>query len=186
MPGLRFATANDLFAAFPTAAKDIGTPATNQAPHDYMKALAAAGKVMAAISFCAYFLDRQQATFWACQCVRGLPGPLAPEEMRALSAAEAWVQHPREPLRVAAHQVALRADHKSPATFAAYAAAFSGPGLMPPLPGAEAAPMIKVPSHATSQSVRAAFLLAGARLPPKKKEDYLRKWLAEGTRLSTV
>jgi hypothetical protein len=184
MPRLRFATANDLFAAFPPAAKDIGTPPTSELPHDYMKTLAAAGKVMAAISFCAYFLDRQQATFWTCQCVRGLPGPLAAEEVRALSAAEAWVRHPSEPLRVAAHQVALRADHKSPATFAAYAAAFAGPGLPPPLPGAESTPMIRVPPHATSQSVRAAFLLAGARLPPEKKEDYLRKWLAEGTRLS--
>jgi hypothetical protein len=183
MQRLRFVTANDLFAAFPTAAKDVGAPATNEASLDYMNRLAAEGQVKAAISFCAYLLDRHQATCWTCQRVRGLPGTPTPGDLRTLVAAEAWVERPNEQLRLAAHGAALAGDHTAPATFAAYAAAFSGPSVRPANLGPNEGLVIQIPPHLTAQSARAAFLLAGPRLPAKKKDDYLRQWLEEGIRL---
>ncbi|MGH6811880.1 MAG: DUF6931 family protein [Methylocella sp.] len=183
MQRLRFATAKDLFAAFPTAAKDVGAPATSEAPLDYMNNLAKTGQAMAALSFCAYLLDRRQATCWACRCVRGLPGTPASGEIRTLAAAEAWVEQPNEPRRLAAHKAALAGDHTSPATFAAYAAAYSGPSLRPAILGPDDGLVVRIPPYLTAQSTRAAFLLAGPRLPAKKKDDYRRIWLDEGIRL---
>jgi hypothetical protein len=40
-----------------------------------------------------------------------------------------------------------------------------------------------MPPHQTARSGRTAFLLAGPRLPAKKKGGYLREWLDEGIRL---
>jgi hypothetical protein len=180
MQRLRFTTANDLFAAFPTAAKDVGAPATSETPLDYMNRLVAEGQVKAAISFCAYLLDRHQATRWTCQCVRGLPGTPTPGELRTLVAAEAWVERPNEQLRLAAHDAALAGDHTAPATFAAYAAAYSGPSLKPSNLGPDSGLVIQIPPYLTAQSARAAFLLAGPRLPAKKKGGYFREWLDEG------
>jgi hypothetical protein len=183
MQRLRFVTANDLFAAFPAAAKDVGAPATSEAPLAYMKRLATDGQVMAAVSFCAYLLERRQATYWTCQGVRALPRKPTLAELRTLASAEAWVERPNEQLRLAAYEAALLSDHTAPATFAAYAAAFSGPSLRPSNLGPDSDLVIQIPPYLTAQSARAAFLLAGPRLPAKEKGGYFREWLDEGIRL---
>jgi hypothetical protein len=184
MSPARFTTARDLFAAFPTAAKDIGAEPTGEAPLAFAAAQAAAGKEMAAIAFCAYLLERRKASWWACQAMRGLPSAPTPHELRALEAAEKWVRQPDEAFRTAAYDVACAGDKRSPATFVAYAAGFAGPSLKLASAKAPEALLIRVAPELTAQSVRAAFLLAGARLPLAQKSDYLRRWLDQGMRLA--
>jgi hypothetical protein len=183
MPELRFATAQDLFAAFPTAAKDVGAAATAEAPLAYLGGLRETGQLMAGLVFCAYLFDRRQTTRWTCKCLRGQPRSFAASELEALNAAEAWVERPEEQLRMAAHRAALRGDPKSPATHAAYAAAFAGPGLRPPFRGLEGAPPIPIAQQLTAQSARSAFLLAQAKLPASEKNEYLCRWLDDGVQM---
>src|SRR5258708_33928177 len=72
MPGLRFITARDLFAAFPTARCEITAKATDQDSCGFATALVADGAWRDAVGFCAYLLPRREAVFWSCQCLRAL------------------------------------------------------------------------------------------------------------------
>ncbi|QGM47266.1 DUF6931 family protein [Methylocystis heyeri] len=184
MSPARFVSAQDLFAAFPTAAKDIGAAPNGEAPLAFAAALAAAGREMAAIAFCAYLLERRKASWWACQAMRCLPSAPTPHELRALDAAEKWVRQPDEASRRAAYDIACAGDKRSPATFVAYAAGFAGPSLKLSTAKAAEVLLIRVTPQLTAQCVRAAFLLAGARLPLSQKCDYLRSWLDQGMQLA--
>jgi hypothetical protein len=184
MSHAKFVTARDLFAAFPTAAKDIDAAPNGEAPLAFVAAQAAAGRLTAAMSFCAYLLERRKASWWVCQAMRGLPSAPTPQELRALEAAENWVRQPDEASRSAAYKVACTSDKTSPATFAAYAAGFAGPSLRLATAKAPDGLLIRIAPQLTAQSVRAAFLLAGARLPLARKNEYLRSWLDQGLRLA--
>jgi hypothetical protein len=180
----KFASARDLFAAFPTAAKDIGAAPNGDAPLAFAAAQAAAGRVTAAIAFCAYLLERRKASWWACQAMRGLPSAPTPHELHALEATEKWVRQPDETSRRAAYEIACAGDKKSPAIFVAYAAGFAGPSLKLATAKAPEGLLIRVAPQLTAQCVRAAFLLAGAQLPLAQKSDYLCRWLDQGMRLA--
>jgi hypothetical protein len=172
MEKLRFATARDLFQAYPTAAADVGAPATAEPPLDYVKALTDSGNLLGALSFCAYLLSRRETVWWACQCVRALPENLGPAELRVLEAAEVWVRDPEEAQRLAAHRSALIGDARSPASWAAFAAAFAGQIF-----GTGEFGPVAIPAHLTARAVRTVFLLASGRLSPRVKDEYLRACL---------
>jgi hypothetical protein len=172
MEKLRFATARDLFQAYPTAAADVGAPATAEPTLDYVKTLAQSGNLLGAVSFCAYLLSRRETVWWACQCVRALPAPLEAAELRVLEAAEAWVRDPEEAQRLAAHRSALVSDARWPASWTAFAAAFAGQIFGT----AEFGP-VAIPPHLTARAARTAFLVAGGRLSPSAKDEYLRACL---------
>lgn len=184
MQRLRFVTARDLFAAFPPAVKDVGVPATEEGPLDYMNRLAASGQLLSAVSFCAYLLERRQATDWTYHAMGALLKNPTPAEERAFATTAAWIQLPDEPHRRDAYEAALLGDHTSPATFTAYAAAFAGPSLRPSLQGQDSGVVIKIPTYLTAQSARTAFLLAVSRLPAKEKEEFLGRALNEGIQLA--
>jgi hypothetical protein len=179
MEKLRFATARDLFQAYPTAAADIGAPATGEPALDYVKTIAQSGNLLGALSFCAYLLSRREAVWWVCQCVRALPANLGIAEMRVLEAAEAWVRDPEEAQRLAAHRSALISDARSPASWAAFAAAFAGQIFGT----AEFGP-VAIPAHLTARAARTVFVLAGGRLSPAVKDEYLRACLDQAIGLA--
>jgi hypothetical protein len=187
MEKLRFATALDLFQAYPTAAADVGAPATAEPALDYVKALTQLGNLLGAVSFCAYLLSRREAVWWACQGVRALPSTrhpadlppadlppadLPPADLHGLEAAEAWVHEPDEAHRLAAHRAALLSDARSPASWAAFAAAFAGQVFG----SAEFGP-VAIPTHLTARAARTVFLLASGSLSPPVKDEYLRACL---------
>ena len=51
---IRFATARDLFDAFPTARQDVDAEPSDAAPLDYLKSLCDSGELAKAAAFCAY------------------------------------------------------------------------------------------------------------------------------------
>jgi hypothetical protein len=172
MEKLRFATARDLFQAFPTAAEDVGAPASTEPAMAYAESLAQSGKLLGALSFFAYLLSRRETVWWACQSVRTLPTGLLAAEKQVLETAESWVRDPEEAQRLAAHRCALLSDARSPATWAAFAAAFAGQIF-----GSNEFGPMPIPIHLTARAARTVFLLAGSRLSPSVKDEYLRACL---------
>jgi hypothetical protein len=165
---LRFATARDVFEAFPTAREDITTPPAEVEPTAFVKTLATGETPEDAIGFCAYMLPRREAVWWACQCLRTLdPSPPA-EEAAAIEVAETWVREPEEHRRRAALRLTNAADQRAPATWAAFAAAWSGGSMV------EGEHPVPAPPHLTAKAVRAAVLIALARVGAKERERHLR------------
>jgi hypothetical protein len=176
---IRFATARDLFEAFPTALDDIEVKPSDQPALDFLNALLASQTPENAVAFCAYLLPRREAVWWACQCVRALIPSREPAEENALRAAEAWVGEPEEELRRQALEIGMQGDRAAPTTWVALAAAWSGGSLTPP-----DQPPAPAPAHLTPKAVRAAVLTALARISVKQRRDRLAACLHEGMKLA--
>lgn len=177
MSRLRFATAQEVFEAFPVARDDIEAAPSEEPPLAFVETLLASPTPEDAIGFCAYLLPRREAVWWTCQCLRALdPSPPA-EEASAIQAAEAWVREPEEHRRRAALQLGLGGDRGAPATWAALAAAWSGGSLF--LDGNTT----PAPPHMTAKSARAAVLIALARVGAKERGGQLRACIEGALRL---
>jgi hypothetical protein len=178
MSGLRFITVRDLFAAFPTARSEIAAKPTDQECRAFVTALVADRAWRDAVGFCAYLLPRREAVFWACLCVRRLAkdGIFTGEPI--LRTAEAWCVEPDERTRRAALDAARSGHREWAATWAAFAAAWSG-GTWRRGGG----PIACTPSQ-TAQGVRAAALVAlcGVRAAERGREMPL--LIAEAVRLA--
>jgi hypothetical protein len=155
MSRIRFATAREVFEAFPTANEDISTPPSDAPPLDYLLTLSAGPTPDDAISFCAYLLPRREAVWWAGQCVRDLIAQPSQHDEIGLRVAADWVEVPEEQRRRAALNYALNANQKLASTWVAFAAAWSG-GAM--ILHEHAAP--PAPPHLTAKAARAAVMLA--------------------------
>ncbi|PNG26090.1 hypothetical protein CR492_09550 [Methylocella silvestris] len=178
MPRLRFATAQDLYEAYPTARSDIGV-AANAAPSlDFLAALSSGDALKAALSFCAYLLPRREAVAWGCQCLRQWSGLNASDEAR-LAASEAWVREPEERNRRRALDLAERSDIKDASTWIAFAAGRAGGQIS--IDGEHFTPM---PQYATAQAVRIALILAGAAGSFEARAEIQRRWLELGLRIA--
>ena len=127
---IRFASARNVFEAFPDLGRVVTLPADDPAPLDYLRALMAAPSPNAAVVFLAHLLPRREATWWAIQCVRAMLGAGADDE--ALRAADAWVRTPEEDTRRAALAAYNGRDPKAPTTWLAYAAGWSGGSVTGP------------------------------------------------------
>ncbi|QCI64051.1 DUF6931 family protein [Phreatobacter stygius] len=181
MGKLRFATARDVFEAFPTLADDMLASPSEREPLAFLAELAAGPTPEDAVSFCAYVLPRRDAVWWACRCTRSLTRPQEPVEDQALAAAEAWVREPNEESRTAAMSVGNAANRTVPTTWAALAAAWSGGNLsLGEHPGAPA------PPHLTAKAARACVLMALARVPATERRAKLRACIEGGIRLAAA
>ena len=109
-------------------------------------------------------------------CARTALGVVpATEELKSLSLAEAWVLEPSEANRRAAMAAAEASEFKTPASWAAVAAFWSGgsmaPADLPEVPPAE---------NLTGKAVTAAVMIAVGLGEPDKMEDRYRQLLARG------
>lgn len=182
----RFSTVYDLFAAFPAAGREIGVAPMSESPLEFVAKLRASRRIAEAVGFCAYWLERRRAVWWACQNLRALQPAAADLDRHALDAAEAWVRQPEERLRAQAFEVARRAARPTPATSVAYAAAYCGPSVWLRSSGqAEAVAFVVDPGLAPG-CVRGALMLAAGRLTPSAREDAFRLWLEEALRLAQI
>jgi len=162
MSYLRFASAREVFEAFPTAYEDIKAKPTEAPPLEFLHALASGPTPDDAIAFCAYVLSRREAVWWASQCVRALLDEPNAYDEAALRAAENWVHEPDEPTRRTALEVGMAADRKAASTWVALAAAWSGGSLVfGEYPGPRAPPQL------TARTARGAVLLALAGTPDR-------------------
>ncbi len=177
---IRFTTAAQVFEAFPAARDDIEARPTQDPPLAFLRALAASDTPEDAVAFCAYVLPRREAVWWACQCVRGMiPAPGA-DEQAGLAAAEAWVREPEEERRLQALRLGMGADRGLPTTWLALAAAWSGGSMALPEDGVA----VPSPPHLTAQAVRAAVLIALARIGARERAAYIATCLDGALRLA--
>lgn len=180
MPLIRFATARDLFDAFPTAQDDVDAAPSDAAALDYLRALADSGELKKAAAFCAYLLPRREAVGWGCWSVRRLADKLPAEEEPGVKIAEEWVAAPDEDHRAAALELGTRSDYEWPSTWLALAAGWSGGNIALGLEGVVAPP----PPQQTARAVRAALAVAVARVTPGERQERLRTCVEAGIRIA--
>jgi hypothetical protein len=180
MSRLRFATVRDLFDSFPSAAADVGEAEEGLGSLDYLRRLIASQNWEPAISFCAYLLPRRVAVAWASRSLRKMVSAPRPDEERMLGFAEAWVEEPEEPRRRKVLSAGTVGDTKSPATWIALAAGWSGGSIVPENMGhAPADP------EQTAKAVRVALFIALSRLDPKEKQRVMTACLQDGMQLAS-
>jgi hypothetical protein len=150
---IRFATARDVFEAFPDLRYVAPPPGDESAPLDYARHLLASPRPADAIVFLAYLLPRREAVWWARQCVGAILGSGADDV--ALRAADAWVRAPEEENRLAALEMGTAGDQRLATTWLALAAAWSGGSMCAPDKKLMAAPIT-----ACAKAANAAIVLA--------------------------
>lgn len=89
--GLRFKTARQLFAARPTAARDILAVPDDRPSVEFCRALLAGRTPEEAISFCAYMLPTRAAVWWGHECLGNLGDLLHEQDRGLLALVQAWV-----------------------------------------------------------------------------------------------
>jgi hypothetical protein len=179
MSRLRFATAQAVFETFPELAQKIAGAPGNQPPIDFLKKLAADGRIADAVSFCAYLLSRREAVWWACGCVRMLSGDLAKEQAAGLLAAEAWVYRPDDEERQHALEIGTAGSGKDVMTWLARAAGWSGGFL-----NRSQNRQDPIPPYMTARAVRIAVLLSAAKVSGAQRQKWFDACIAEGIKLA--
>jgi hypothetical protein len=130
MTSTRFATVRDLYQAFPVAQDDVGAEPSDEPTLEFLRELVAKENWDAAVSYCAYLLPRREAVWWGCQSLRMMQPHRAPQDNAAIEVAESWVREPEEPRRREALNLGSQGDTRSPATWMAIAAGWSGGSIV--------------------------------------------------------
>jgi hypothetical protein len=153
-------------------------PVLEEAPgsEQFLRLLIEKEHYIDAVRFLAHALPKREAVWWACVCARS---KLAPEpeaqELNILGLAEAWVYDPSDANRRAAMAAAEASEFKTPASWAAAAAFWSG-GSMAPADLPEVLPA----ENLTGKAVTAAVMQAVAMGEPDEMEERYRQLLARG------
>jgi hypothetical protein len=176
---LRFATAQELFDAFPTALEDIGAAPSDRPSLDYLRDLVSSPTPEDAITFCAYLLPRRAAVWWGHQCLSHLPDLLTPQDHELLQVVEGWVREPEEDQRYAALDAGMAAPAKTPGAWLALGAGWSGGSMAPP----GMAP-VPPPPFLTARAVNAGVLGGLARVAIKQRAAILSACVTMGVRLT--
>jgi len=179
MSVLRFATARALFDAFPELWEKVDAKPTDQPPIEFLKALASANKLPAAVTFCAFVLPRREAVWWACRSVKALSSENAAGRNPAFRAAEAWVYEPDDAHRQAALNVGTGGDNRNPTTWLALAAGWSG-GFQMLGPNKQ----VPVPQNMTARAARIAVLTSAQKLAGPARQSRLQECIADGIKLA--
>jgi hypothetical protein len=161
---IRFATAGDVFTAFPTLSDDVLAKPSEEEPLLFLKRLMASETPEDALTFFAYLAPKREAVWWGCRCVRALDAARVGDP---LLAAERWVAEPEEVNRVAALKLANDGVSALPATWAAYGAGWSGGNI-----GVGGVSVLAAP-HLTAKAVRACALIAVSSAPARERASRL-------------
>lgn len=136
-------------------------------------ALAEAGMVNDAARLVAHALPKREAVWWACMCARATETAPPPADAEALVAAETWVRKPEEANRRQAMAKAEAAGFRTPESWAAIGAFWSGGSMAP-----AGQPVVPPGDHLTGLAVAGAVALAAVRKHPERAEATLRAFLA--------
>jgi hypothetical protein len=124
-------------------------------PGEFLAALMANRKHVAAIEFLAQALAPRAAIWWGCLCLQHVYGPMVPRsDYAALQAATVWVVWPQEPYRAAAQAHARVAGMSPAGLLAAAAGAVGVSGRVPTNPAKAVANAVKL---ATTKGDPAGF-----------------------------
>jgi len=106
------------------AAEQLLTP--RQTPAQFLSVLQEKEMGDEFVKFLAYGLPDLEGVAWAIRSVEKLPqDKMAPADVQALRAAQAWVKNPTEASKAAAAAATAKTDYQSPAAWAAQAAAWA-------------------------------------------------------------
>lgn len=180
MSQIRFATVRDLFDTYPSASADVGAAEDGMRSLDFVRALVGKKDWQPAVSFCAYLLPRRVAVAWACRSIRRMVGALRSDEDRMLGFAEDWVQEPEEPRRRKALASGTVGDTRSPASWVALAAGWSGGSVVPDEMG-----YVPADPEQTAKAVRVAFFIALSKLEGGAKHRVMTACLEDGIKLAS-
>lgn len=136
-------------------------------------ALAEAGLVNDAARLVAHALPKREAVWWACMCARATDQAPPPADAEALGAAESWVRKPEEANRRQAMAKAEAAGFRTPESWAAIGAFWSGGSMAP-----EGQPVVAPGDHLTGLAIAGAVALAAVRRHPERAEATLRAFLS--------
>ncbi len=145
-------------------------------PADYLELLIKSNGYVDAAKFLARALPAREATWWACLCARTCVSNDAPEALRkSLELADKWVFKPTEENRRPTLDAAQKTDFKSPASWAAMAAFWSGGSLAPP-----ELPAVPPAANLTGKAVAGAVMLAAVVPDPAQAPEKYQHFFALG------
>ena len=174
-----FATVRDLFETFPSAPADVGPADDRMSSLDFLRDLVKRQQWQSAISFCAFLLPRRVAVACACRSLRRMISAPTAEEQRLLEFVEARVAEPEEHHRRKAPAAGTRVNSRSPATWSALVAGWSGGSIVPgELGHVPAAP------EQTAKAVRVSLFIALSRLEGEVKQRVMTACLQDGIQLA--
>ncbi|WP_207480976.1 DUF6931 family protein [Arenibaculum pallidiluteum] len=160
---------------------DLGSEAralleTHASSAEFLHALKARGLVRDAVQFLAQVLPMREGVWWACVCARAaLPEDAPAQDRAALEAAQAWVYQPVESNRRAGLERAQATDFRSPASWAAMAAFWSGGSMAPP-----GLPAVEPRAGLAGMAIASAVILAAVARAPERAEERLALFLESG------
>lgn len=138
--------------------------------------LSAQEKFQDALRLRAYLLEKRQAVWWGCYCLREeLHETLPTVQSAAVAAAFDWVKDPSEANRRAAEAKAGDAKYSGPGATLALSAFWSTGSLAP-----EGSPEVEADERLTSQGVAASLVAAAYVGDPTKAPDRFRAFLDRG------
>lgn len=111
-------------------------------PEQYLKALLADKQYYSAVIFLAHALPKRESVWWSCVCTKAVvTDKTTKDNLEALKAAEQWVYNPTEENRRLAEKLAEKTEFRTPASWTAMAAFWSGGSVTgvdePPVPPAQ-------------------------------------------------
>ncbi|WP_078085357.1 DUF6931 family protein [Microbulbifer mangrovi] len=150
------------------------------APEVSINRLADAGFYPDAIKLLALGLPKRESVWWACLCAKDSQNAQTDELNRnALAATEGWVRTPSEERRQLCRQLGEQTRHKTAASWAATAAAWSHGSLSAP-----GEPAIEPPAHLYAHAVAGSVTLAAVHTDPISPEKLLAQFLQRGLDLA--
>lgn len=150
------------------------------APEVSINRLADAGFYPDAIKLLALGLPKRESVWWACLCAKDSHNAQTDELNRsALAATEGWVRSPNEERRQQCKLMGEQTRHKTAASWAATAAAWSHGSLSAP-----GDPAIETPAHLYAHAVAGSVTLAAVHSDPVSPEKLLAKFLKRGLDLA--
>lgn len=178
MTGSRFSSVRDLFAAFPSAERDISAAPSDEPPSVFLERVRHSRTPEDAVSLLAYALGRREGVWWAAQGVR-LLGRMAPgQEDAPLAAAEAWVREPDDLRRRDALRLGMAGNHRLATPWVALAAGWSGGNV-----GPSARAVVPATPEMTPKAVRTAILVVLATVNARERSAQLQACVDLGTPL---
>lgn len=142
-----------------------------QHPATVVEQLMKAGFNLDAVRLLAHALPKREAVWWSCLAVRQNPIEENSLEAQAIAATEAWVRTPTEELRLLCRELAEKLKHKTPASWAAMAAAWST-GSLAPQDDPEVAPPEYLYAHAVGGAVNLAAVEGDAEQAKNRYPTY--------------
>jgi hypothetical protein len=158
-------------------ADDVGKMASQtDSADELIDALAAEEKFQDALKLRAYLMEKRQAVWWGCYCLRHeLDEPPPPDQTAAVDAAADWVEDPTEARRRAAEAKAADAKYSGPGATLALSAFWSDGSLAP-----EGSPDVEPDQRLTSQGVTAALIAAAYLGDPTQASRRFQAFLQRG------